>query len=415
MAEYAKVSHFRTTQALCGFTCRYTVTSLVAHTLGKAGLVRYKHSRITAILHPMNEPQVGGTEQPDECKGAGAFADFCARFAPLVHRILQEEFPDPPREDFVPLLQAGILTKLWECRPSDVEPLVRRTARVASLIHRHNEGLVAVEELAADLDPELRICFQNEFPHVAFSWEDIQPKFVKKLMHASPSAERAAEFNRYARTVLANLVVDKLRRDKEVLEADLRVNGDKVETIEDLAEPSAAAPLPETDSVTQALRRLSLDMMRIPFLCPPNPPHQSLAWGYKELLGKGPKTIIKENCADLPLRRLFLVFLQQLPEGRLSMKEWVQVIEPLRKPMDSKVGTVFVNATMRKTYAHLLGRTCGDTCFRDYRTGELLEKKDIEASGQAEDESLASSIADWVEAVQRRFQRGVIQMIYDAH
>ena len=383
---------------------------------GKAGLVCSKHSRDRIHSHPMNESNVSGTEQPDECKGAAAYADFCTRFEPLVHRILREEFPNPPREDFVPLLQVGIMKKLWAHRPPDAEPFVRKTAHVASLIHRHSEGLLAVEALAAELEAELRSCFQNEFSHVPFSWEDIQPKFLDKLTLASPSAERAAEFNGFARTVLVNLVIDELRRrGREVLEADLSVQEDKVKTIEDIAEPTAAAPLPETDSVTQALRRLNLDMMRIPFLCPPNPPHQSLAWGYKELLGKGPKKIIKENYADLPLRRLRVTFLQQLPQGRLSMNQWAQVIGPLREQMDLQVGNVFVDATMRKTYAHLLGRICGDTCFRDYTTGEFREKGGIEGSGQAEDELLARNVSDWVEAVQRRFQGGVIRMIYDAH
>jgi hypothetical protein len=382
----------------------------------KGGLLRSEHNSVETILHTMPESPVNGTEQPDEGKGEAAFADFCARFEPLVHRILHEEFPEPPREDFVPLLQMGILNWLWAHRPPDAEPFVRRTAHVASLINRHNEGVLAVEALAAELDTELRSCFQNEFSHVPFSWEDIQPKLLDKLTLASPSPERAAEFNGFVRTVLVNLVIDELRRrGKEIREGDLRTDEDRIKTIEDMAEPTAPGPLPETDAVTQALRRLNLDLMRIPFLCPPNPPHQSLAWGYKELLGKGPKKIIRETYADLPLRRLRVAFLQQLPQGRLSMNQWAQVIGPLREQMDLKVGNVFMDVTMRKTYGHLLGRVCGDTCFRDYRTGEFREKEDVEASDQAENELLAGNIADWVEAVQRRFQGGVIRMIYDAH
>ena len=99
------------------------------------------------------------------------------------------------------------------------------------------------------------------------------------------------------------------------------------------------------------------------------------------------------------------------------MEQWAQVIQPLRKQMDSKVGSVLADATMRRTYAHLLSRVCGDTCFRDYGTGEIREKEviDVEAPVCSVDKLLARNISDWVEAVQRRFQGGVIRMIYDAH
>ena len=192
--------------------------------------IAFLHFRgANTVLHAMNDSKVSETEQPEESKGEEAFANFCARFEPLVRRTPSGGVPDPPREDFIPLLQAGILRKLWAHRPPDAEPFVRRTAHMASLIHRHNEGLLAVEALAAELDPELRSCFKNEFSHVPFSWEDIRPKFVDKLVLASPSAERAAEFNGLARTILVNLVIDELRRGKkEILESDLRIDGKRL-------------------------------------------------------------------------------------------------------------------------------------------------------------------------------------------
>ena len=184
-------------------------------------------TRIVIVPHTMNQSRVTGTLRSDDGDSGTEFAEFCAGNGPLVLSILQEKFPDPPREDLIPLLQAGILKKLWAQRPAEVEPLIRRTAHVALLLHRHREGLLAVEALAADLGQELRSCFLSEFSCVPFGWEDIQPKLLEKLARSSPSVERAAEFNAYARTIVVNLVTDELRRrEREVLEADLGIDGD---------------------------------------------------------------------------------------------------------------------------------------------------------------------------------------------
>jgi hypothetical protein len=343
-----------------------------------------------------------------------AFSKFCAQHEASVRAILQHDLPTQLPEGFAHELRTKVLRRIWRRNGENVEPFTRRTARIATLLLRYRDGLLAIEMLAKELDSELRRSFENEFNSVPFSWHDVQPKFIDKLKRSTPAPERAAEFGAYARKILVNLVTDELRiRKKEVLEADLSVNGDLTRAIEDLTVTSLTPDLPETASTKSALRVLKLSVMQIPFRCPPNPPHQSLVWGYKELLGKGPLTLIREGLAGVPLRSLLRDFLNKVPEGKLSKDRWAQVTSPVLKVMDLQVGAVLKDSKMRKAYERMLSRICGDTCLFDYTASDGGDLQDSASRRQLE-EKLIGNMSNWIEVVHGRLYRGVTETVYSA-
>jgi hypothetical protein len=334
----------------------------------------------------------------------------------------------PPRipagflpDGFMDELQEGILRSLYAQRenPPNAERFIQKTAHTAFLLLRQRDGQLAVEELAREWDADLRDCFRKTFLGVPFTFEDLQPTIIRNLQRSTPRPERAATFRGYLRTVLINAGRDERgERSKEIAESALSDRDQRIPPLDRLAARSPQIVLPVVSpGSNRKPGSLKLEFLRLPFHCPPNPPHQSLAWAYKVLLDKAIPALIKESCADLPLRHLHANLLERLQDSEYSKTEWESILEPVRKVMDSTVGAVLVDPKMRAAYQDMLARTCGDTCLRDYKTDDVVRAEDGESPRGLEDKLLARNISNWIEAVQRRSQRHLIEtvMALDQH
>jgi hypothetical protein len=121
---------------------------------------------------------------------------------------VRRAFPNPPDLGFVDNLSEDILADLCRKPPADPEARVREIIAVAEMMVRHNNGLRALYEFAACVEPEIERRLRGDFQNWPQLWTEVRDKFVSKLADVPLKAERAAEAVAFATKVSRRLVLD---------------------------------------------------------------------------------------------------------------------------------------------------------------------------------------------------------------
>ena len=336
------------------------------------------------------------------------------RYTLVVRRLLGQAFPNPPYPDFLPKLEAGIVQKLCLCRAADPEPQIQKIIHLAQLMVRQNDGLRATEELVAAVRRDVEPLLQKGFRNRAEVWENIRNELVGRLFHSPSEAARAAETVAYATTIARRLVIDQIRKESnQPKRAEPRKGegGKFNDPLDDIPDPSPPKPIPEPPGAGAALARLQLGIRQLPFRCPPNPPHQSLAWAYNTFLDCGPKKMMLEKLVDRPLDELLDRFLRKVQKQSLTGLEWGDVTRPLRVALGHAVGGVLHEPIHKRLYRQLLSRRCGSTCLRDYTPkGDEVESETGPGSPEM---VLEGCLSDWTLKVNGRMRHEIVQFLYD--
>lgn len=284
---------------------------------------------------------------------------------------------------------------------------------MAEIMLRQRDGLQAAEELVYRLGPAIEKRLKKAFPNRPNAWEEVQEEFLRKITLRPPKAERAAEATAFATKVAYRLLLDRIRRPGEpLIFVPKKGEGGKFrDPLDQVADKKPPPSERESEAVEAAKAALQLSMIQVFFSCPPNPPHQSMAWAYKTLLECGLKTMVENRLVDLPLEQLLKRFLREMPTTMVTGHRWADVTKPIRDSLQRVAGGVLHDPVHKRIYQHLLSRKCGDTCLRDYKTGESEERS--EPGGSQRDRVLEGNLSDWVLKVNVRSRHEGMRLIYD--
>ena len=381
---------------------------------------------------------------------AGEWEDPRQEWEAEVHRLVQAAFPNPPTAGFADELSRGILESLCQSRPADPAARIGKIIEVAKIMARHDDGLSALYEFAALMAPEIAKQARARFSDWPELWEEIRDEFVRKLSLRPLHPEQAAQATAFATRVSRRLALDLLQRRASRPEVKSRTNaaGGWTDPLQAVADPVPLALPPEPPAVLQARARIEARIRQLAFRCPPNPPHQALAWAYKQCLGRGPTAMISQGLVDLPLEELLQRFLERVARDRASVGRWAESTAPLREALARQVGGVLLDGNQRRLYKPLLSRSCAQTCLRDYAlpgapksgttgateggpvvpahatdcaaapvpgaaTARLAGSTTGPARCRTADERLEGQLSDWIVKVSGRMSHEIVRLFFD--
>lgn len=328
--------------------------------------------------------------------------------------LVRQAFLDPPFAGFLQELEEGIVNSLCLTPPADPQARIQEIINVARLLVRHNNGLLALNELAAQVGPEVENRLLHQFGGRTEVWEQIKDRFVEKLARIPLRAERAAEIVAFATVISRRLMLDLIRQENARPRAESARDeaGEFRDLLDQVSDESWTPTAPEFPSTKAALAAIQLQIRQLGFRFPPNPPYQTITWAHSVFLKRGPKRMIGQGLVDRPLSDLLNSFLLNIPRDKLTARQWAVVTAPLRDSLNRPVGAVLEERVHRRAYERLLSRKCGDTCLREYAFTEPSARKGSVIADP--DAILEGNLADWTLKVNRRIRHEMVRVFFDS-
>ena len=129
-----------------------------------------------------------------------------------------------------------------------------------------------------------------------------------------------------------------------------------------------------------------------------NPPHQTLAFGFSQLLEWTPREVVG-SLSDIPLAKLAAMletaYLQAVRPPAARLARLRSCFAPLHAAMSHTLDKVLCENKTRRTYSALLARTVGQTAFHNYYRDPGNQQQS------------AADITCWWFSVERRVKKSV--------
>jgi len=350
----------------------------------------------------------------------GETADqFAVRIRSAASTLLADAIPGLTPDQLCHLL-SPVLRDMYRARPRDPRIVIENHARLAAAAISCNEHQRGVESVVDLVRPELIALIAKRFGSTGLSWDNIEQAFVRRLGTVVLRPDDPDATLGLCKTIATNLVLDLLRKKEH-----LRTRGDI-----DLSH----LPDRRTDQVHRDPPRFKSDhevrmeLAGMPFLCPPNLPHESLAWALVKWRGMTPRKLVEmgpgekyghvkdAKWVELPLRRILQDLMRGLVGSKFSYPEWCAILKQMAAAMDQPLAAVLKesNYKARQAYERLLSHNCGETCWCDYISTKRSDGAHHSNAVLLKEETLIriGAIEDWVEAVNRRVLKLIIRALW---